>query len=67
MTKGELMKLIYTREELVNIDSATPLDTWKDHKPSDHVMNYNNLRPFGALENLYEIAAQRKIKLTLNN
>jgi hypothetical protein len=63
MTKGELMKLIYTQAELVNIDTATPMHTWKDHDPADHVMNYNN-STLGTLENLYEIAAQRKINLT---
>ena len=62
MTKGQLMELVYTKEELANIDTATPLSTWKDHEPFNHVMNYNNSN-FGVLENIYDIAEQRKIKL----
>ena len=55
MSKGEIMQLVYSKEELRNIDSAIPLSTWKSHDSSIHVMNYNENR-LGSLENLFEVA-----------
>ena len=61
-TKRELMELVYSQEELSSIDGAVPIDTWKDHDPFYHVMNYNDASVFGKLENLEEIAKKRNIK-----
>ena len=64
MTKGEIMKLIYTEQELKNIDTATPMTTWLTHEPAEHVMNYNDITLSGTLENLEEVAKHRKINLS---
>lgn len=60
LSKGDLMIRIYSEKELSNIDSATPIDTWKNHNSSIHVMNYNN-STLGELENLFTVAKDRKI------
>ena len=63
ISKGDLMKLIYTEEELKNIDPATPMETWKEHPPINHIMNYNNRVLNGKLENLFDVAEERGIDL----
>ncbi len=63
-SKGDLMAAIYSKEELRNIDSAIPMNVWETHKPLLHVMNYNENRVFGNLENLLEIAEQRGIDVS---
>ncbi len=45
MTKGEIMRKVYTEDELCNIDTAIPIEYWKTHDPHIHVMNYNNTNP----------------------
>ena len=57
MTKGELMKLIYTADELKSIDPSLPLG-WDvnfrdDDRPDSYwfVMNYND-NCFGCLEDM---------------
>ena len=63
ISKGDLMKLIYTEKELKQIDPATPMETWEEHPPINHVMNYNSRVLLGKLENLFEIAEERGINL----
>lgn len=63
VSKGDLMKLVYSEEELRSIDSAIPMSIWDTHKPIGHVMNYNVNRIFGECENLFDIAEQRGIKI----
>ena len=63
MNKGIVMKLVYTQEELQNIDSATPMSCWNEFPPIDHVMNYNEERIFGKIENLIDVARARKVEL----
>lgn len=66
-----MMKLVYSEEELRNIDSAIPIEFWNGADPdiqvdpAIYVMNYNgeNKSVFGCLENMEEIAKQRNIKL----
>ena len=52
MNKGDLMKLVYTKKELQNIDSGIPKEYWKGHDTSTHVMNYNGSSAFGEFENM---------------
>lgn len=52
MSKGELMKLAYTKEELRNVDSAIPIELWNKIDTSIHVMDYNGQGCFGKLVNL---------------
>lgn len=53
MTKGDLMKLVFTEEELRNVDSAIPLE-WADRmremglQPKYICWSYNVNRIFGA-------------------
>jgi hypothetical protein len=68
MNKGQMMKRVYTEKELRNIDSAIPIEYWKDKDnnpnykdPAIHVMNYNDNGAFGKLENIEEIATERNI------
>lgn len=61
MTKGEMMKTVYTEKELRNIDSAIPMEMWKDVRVRVCVMNYND-SIFGNLENMLEVAKERKIE-----
>ena len=51
MNKGDLMKLVYTEEELRNIDSAIPKYLWKTIDTSVNVMNYNG-SSMGVLEDM---------------
>lgn len=60
MTKGELMKAVYTEEERRNIDTAIPQELWAGIDTWSHVMNYND-SVFGKLENMLEIAIERNI------
>ena len=65
--KGELMKAVYTKKELQNIDSAIPIEYWNGKNPeiqvdtAIHVVNYN--QGWGVLENMEKIAVNRKIKI----
>jgi len=43
VSKGDLMKLVYSEEELRNIDSAIPANVWDEYPPIKHVMNYNEI------------------------
>ncbi len=61
MNKGELMKLVYSEDELRAIDSATPMSTWEEFPPIDHVMNYNEQRIFGKIENLFDEGVERGV------
>ena len=63
ISKRDIMQKVYTKDELKNIDSAIPIQNWKDFSPVDHVMNYNEPNTYGKIENLNEIAEQRLIKL----
>lgn len=69
MTKGEMMKLVYTEDELRRIDSAIPKEYWDGKEPSIqvdpaiHVMNYNEPHNWGVLENMEHIAENRGINL----
>lgn len=60
MRKGELMELVYEKDELSNIDSAIPMDRWEEFPPSQHVMNYND-SIFGEIENLIQVGLSRGI------
>lgn len=62
-TKGDLMKAVYTEDELQNIDSAIPIHLWDDHPTFNHVMNYNEPHRQGRLENMFEVADKRGIRL----
>ncbi len=59
MTKGELMKSVYSKEELRNIDCAIPMEYWETHETYWHVMNYNNGN--GVLQDMRVIAEKRFI------
>lgn len=65
MTKGQLMKLVYTKDELRNIDSGVPREIYMQPGFNSwcHVMNYNEPNRMGKLENMEEIAKERGIKL----
>lgn len=66
-SKGDLINLIYSKEELRSIDTATPMNTWEAHPAIYHVMNYNHNTVFGSLQNIFEVAKKRKISLPENN
>ena len=70
MTKGELMQKLYSEEELKHIDSAIPKEYWdgvnKEIQVDNtyyFVMNYNGNGPFGRLDDMREIAKERKIDI----
>jgi len=63
MTKGQIMKLVYTTEELRNIDSAIPMGCWDKIDTSVHVMNYNPPFSMGKLENIITEACSRGVNL----
>tara|TARA_B100001245_G_C22580548_1_gene288616 strand:+ start:178 stop:429 length:252 start_codon:yes stop_codon:yes gene_type:complete len=63
ITKTELMKLIYTEEELKHISIVTPQETWEEHPQINHVMNFNDRVLNGKLENLCEVAKERDISI----
>lgn len=52
MTKGELMKKVYSEKELGNVDSAIPAMFWPMLDTSEYVMDYNE-NNLGRLTNLY--------------
>ena len=56
-SKGDFMKYVFSEGELLNIDSATPLNSWESYPPWYHVMNYNGSG--GKLQNLFDIANER--------
>ena len=69
MNKGELMKLIYTSDELKSIDASLPY-RWEDgvdyRKEAEEsfwiVMNYNE-NVLGSLEDMRLIASERNINI----
>ena len=63
VSKGDLMKLIYTEEELRRIDSAIPIEMWETHPPIRHCMNYNDNTIFGKCENIFDVAEERGIEV----
>lgn len=63
VSKRDLMKKVYTEDELGRIDTATPIHTWKEFPPNDHCMNYNAPFTYGKLDNIEEIAKERGVKL----
>jgi hypothetical protein len=68
-SKGDLMKAVYTEEELRHIDSALPIAYWDGKDPTiqvdtaSHVVNYNPPNSWGVLENMHLIAKARGIKI----
>ena len=60
MTKGDLMKIVYSEEELRYIDSAIPMEYWKTLETYYHVVNYNN-KGLGVLEDMRIVAKERFI------
>lgn len=66
LNKGEMMKLLYTQEELRHIDSALPMHYWKKLNTYWYVMNYNHNR-MGALEDMRVVALQRGVDLELKD
>lgn len=69
MNKGQIMKAVYTEDELRNIDAGLPKPYWDGIEPNLqvdtywHVMNYNKPYTLGKLENMKLIAKERNIKL----
>ena len=67
--KGDLMKLIFTKKELRNIDSAIPVEIYltmaKTQDSTFLVMNYNENHVFGKLENLLQVAYDRNITVAV--
>ena len=65
MNKGQLMKLVYSEEELRNIDAGLPIEYWKGPNKLDntywYVMNYNEPNRMGKLEDMRVIAKERNI------
>tara|TARA_Y100000034_G_C6665475_1_gene291911 strand:+ start:22 stop:231 length:210 start_codon:yes stop_codon:yes gene_type:complete len=66
MTKGELMKKIYTDDELKNIDPSLPLKFYNDNSDNGKffwfVMDYN-INSFGQIEDMRIIAKNRNINI----
>lgn len=65
MNKGQMMKAVYTEEELRSIDSAIPMAYWDKIDTAIHVMNYNEPHTFGKLQNMETEACQRGINLNI--
>lgn len=68
MNKGDLMKLVLTKDELRNVDSAIPLDwanAMRDRgiQPFYYVWNYNENRIHGEPLNLCERFFTKYVKL----
>lgn len=63
MTKGEIMKKIFTDEELRSIDSAIPHGSVPPNDSFFYVMNYNKNKIFGELLDMREEALRRGITL----
>ena len=61
MTKGDLMRKVYTEDELCNVDTAIPIELWKKVDTTIHVVDYNE--GFGILVNLETKAAERGITI----
>ena len=63
MNKGQLMQLIYTGEELKNIDASLPINILSELDNIYYfVMNYND-SVFGKLEDMRVISNQRDINI----
>ena len=70
LSKGELMKLVYTEEELRRVDPDLPIECWKELDTSIHVMDYNEPHCNGKIVNLvekYEEVKKRKDLLELES
>lgn len=72
MNKGQFMELVYTEDELRNINNGLPSEYYDGRDPSIkvdtfcHVMNFNKPNEvFGRLENMFEVADQRGIEVPL--
>jgi len=63
-SKGELMRLLYTEEELRNIDAAIPMDLWQTCNTRQCVMNFNDNGAFGKLEDMFDIAEEREMDVS---
>ena len=64
-TKGKLMRLVFSKKELQNVDSAIPIECWNKVDTSITVMDYNQVAGcFGKLTNLLELAYQRGIEIS---
>jgi len=61
MTKGDLMKAVYTKEQLRHVDSAIPVQLWDKIDTSVHVVDYN--AGHGELVNLITRAATQGINI----
>jgi hypothetical protein len=63
ISKGDIMRTVFTKKELNSIDSATPMNLWDEYPPINHVMDYNEPHRFGKIKNLEEEAKLRGITL----
>jgi len=61
-TKGDLMKLIFTKEEQRNVDVAIPIQYWQE-VPWYTVMDYNPPHGLGKLVDMLELAYERGITI----
>lgn len=63
MNKGQLMKLVYSEEELRSVDSALPVAIWDRIDTAVHVMDYNEPHRFGKVINLVTEACNRGVNI----
>jgi hypothetical protein len=63
ISKGDLMKKIFTKEELRNIDAAVPNGSVPAKETFYYIMDYNKESVFGKLVDMREEAAKRGITL----
>lgn len=59
------MKKVYTDHERRNIDTAIPIEEWKQVDDTYFfVMNYNQNGPFGKMEDMRIVARERNIDIS---
>ncbi len=58
-TKGEVMKMTYSKKEIVNIDASLPIDITINSDSFWKVMNYNH-NVFGELQDMRDVLIHRK-------
>tara|TARA_R110002020_G_scaffold28130_2_gene89880 strand:+ start:1016 stop:1246 length:231 start_codon:yes stop_codon:yes gene_type:complete len=58
-TKGEVMKMAYSKKEIVNIDASLPIDRAINSDSFWKVMNYN-YNVLGELQDMRDVLIHRK-------
>jgi len=62
LNKGQRMRILFTEDEIRNVDTAIPCELYKTHDTFYYCNDYNKAKAFGVLTNLVDLFKERILK-----